>query len=285
MKRSFILSTLLVLFLWRGLALSSGVTKTGSIRQQFLSNELTLQKSLSNELVIKKDDNSDLREDIYEFKTKSPAKAFLYSLIIPGAGQYYVGSKIKAASFLAGDIGLWTGYLVYHKKGNDGEAKYRAYADVHYFPYVYQSWWTNSVDSATQALYSHRLPWDYTNNVPIRNREYYENLGKYDQFQVGWDDIGIDHQPPYPGSHDSTRVGIVSPHRNTYLNMRAQANKYFSNAKTFAIVSVGNHLLSAFEAAIGAKRYNQGTKQYSLQFESREYNGKIVPYLVMAKSF
>lgn len=285
MKRSVLLSTLLILFLWSGLALASGILKTGSIRQQFLSNELTLQKSLSNELVVKKDDNSNLRENIYEFKSKSPAKAFLYSLIIPGSGQLYVGSKIKAASFFAADIGLWTGYLIYHKKGNDGEASYRAFADQHYTNFQrYFTWWDGIGEDTSK--FSHRLPYDRPNNVPIRNREYYENIGKYDQFQLGWDDAPDTPIPVIPGNMpDSTHGPFVSPNRNTYLDMRAQANRYFSDAKTFVIVSVGNHLLSAFEAAIGAKRYNQGTKQYSLQFESREYNGKIVPYLVMAKSF
>ena len=286
MKKILILSALSILLFWSTMALAGGFTKDVSIRQQFLSNELTLQNSLSNKLSIKRDDNSDLREDLYQFKSKSPGKAFIYSLLIPGAGQLYVGSKVKAAGFFAADVGLWTGWLVYHNKGKNGEADYRVYADQHYNPNNFISWWwTFDPEDTIKVKYSHRMPGipDHADSTaaPIRNREYYENIGKYDQFQMGWDG-SQDSVPPWPGGGGR---GYISPAREHYLEMRQQANKYFSDSKTFAIVSIGNHLLSAFEAAISAKRYNQGTKQYSLQFEARRYNDNMVPYLVMSKRF
>jgi hypothetical protein len=78
---------------------------------------------------------------------------------------------------------------------------------------------------------------------------------------------------------------VISPHRQTYLDMRRQANDYFTNATTFAMVSIANHLVSAFEAAIGARRYNRGTQQYSLEFDTKNINGKVAPFLVLQAKF
>ncbi len=258
-----------------------GLTKGVSIKDAFIGKSLSMESYLSKQLQVKGDEG-DLRGNIYEFQTKSPVKAFVYSLVIPGAGQYYNGSRIKAGSFLAADILLWSGYLVYHKKGADRETAYKSYADEHYLASVFRDWW-NGLDTATQNTFSHRLYFDASGN-PIRNREYYENVGKYDQFQVGWDDIGVNFPPPgTPGGNPNS--GYVSPHRGTYLEMRKQSNTYFSRATTFAVVSIGNHLVSAFEAAIGARKFNRGSKQYSLDFRPGEINGEILPFVVASAKF
>jgi hypothetical protein len=239
-----------------------------------------MQNYFARKLEIRQGEDN-LQEEIYEFRTKSPFKAFALSLAIPGAGQFYTGSRIKAGTFFAVDALLWSGYLIYHGKGNDKESEYKVYADLHYSPPTYFQWW-GGLPESVQDSFSHRIYEDPGDpEGAIRNHEYYENIGKYSQFQVGWDDIGLNAPPlPLPGGKDS-----LSVHRRTYLDMRKEANDYFSNASTMAMISIANHLISAFDAAIGAKKYNRGTREYSLKLKSRNIDGKVTPFVVAEVKF
>jgi len=253
---------------------ANGVSRIVSAQEYFLRSELTMERYFSRELAVRSGDSSDLRGDIYEYSTRSPFKAFIFSLAVTGAGQYYTGSKIKAGSFLAVDVLLWSGYLIYHSKGASKERDYKAYADQHYIASDY-FWWWDQLTQAQQDSFSHRIYQD-AEGSPIKSHEYYENIGKYDQFQVGWDDVGLNHPPPEQ---------FYSAHRDAYLAMRKKSNDYFSNATTLAMVSIANHIVSAFDAAIGARRFNKGAKQYSMQFETRNINGQLAPFLVLAAKF
>jgi hypothetical protein len=272
MKRVII--SLLIMLLMASWAGAGGITRIVGAREYFLANQLTMNRYFDKEAVVKAQDNIDLRGDIYQFNPKSPFKAFVFSLAVPGAGEFYTGSRVKAGAFFAVDVLLWSGYLIYHHKGTNQESSFRAYADAHYNWRTYMDWW-NSLPEARQDSFSHRLPIDASGN-PIRNWEYYENIGKYDQFQVGWEDIGLNHPPPEKYN---------SPIRNSYLGMRQTANDYFSTATTAAMVSIANHIISAFDAAIGARRYNKGSRQYSLRFESKDYDGRQMPFMVFAAKF
>lgn len=257
---------------WSGAA---GIVRTYSVEDYFLVNDLAMERYFNYETIMKEQDDLGSSADIYEYDTKSPARAFLLSLAVPGAGEYYTGHKFKAGAFLAVDALLWTGYFIYHKKGSDKESEYKTFANGHYDPIVFLQWW-NDLDSLTQNAYSHRLPVDENGN-PIYNHEYYENIGKYDQFQVGWEDIG----PNFPPEDTSALWG----YRVTYLDMRKKANDYFSNATTAVMISIANHIISAFDAAIGAKRYNKGSRQYSLNLETKNIDGRTTPFLTLTKKF
>jgi hypothetical protein len=258
-----------------GTASAAGLTRTASIDEAFREHSLSMRSFFERKLEVRQGEG-ELRDEIYEFHAKSPLKAFAMSLAIPGAGQYYTGSKIKAGTFLAADLLLWGGYLMYHGKGSDQEKSYKNYADQHYSSTAFNDWWGTLPDS-TQNGYSHRLP-------ATRNHEYYENIGKYDQFQPGWDDYATLGWPP-PPLPGETRDYDATPNRITYLNMRKKANDYFSNASTMAMVSIANHLVSAFDAAISAKKYNRGTQQYSLRLKSKNIDGKVAPFVVAEIKF
>jgi hypothetical protein len=261
-----------------GAVYAAGLTRVVSANERILAKSLTMQNFFGNKLEVRQGDDA-LQEDIYEFHARSAFKAFAMSLVVPGAGQFYTGSKIKAGTFFAADALLWTGYLIYRGKGNDKESEYMKYADDKYTPSDYFTWW-DGLSQAVQDSFSHRI--HENPNDPegaVRNHEYYENIGKYDQFQLGWDDINTP-PPPVPGG-----TPVLSEFRRTYLDMRKQANDYFSNASTMAMVSIANHLISAFDAAIGAKKYNRGTRQYSLQLKSKNIDGKVAPFLVAEVKF
>lgn len=255
---------------------SSGLVKLNSIKDQFVENSLSMEKYFKNDISFKSRDSDEQLGSIYEYNTKSPTKAFLFSLAVPGAGEFYLGQKIKAGSFLVADIALWAGYFIFKGKGRDKEDEYQSFANQWYSPADYLFWW-DMQDSITQQAYSHRLPVDNSGS-PIYNHEYYENIGKYHQFQVGWYDIGLNNPP-------SSEGGFVSPLRAQYLTMRAKSNDYFATATTIAMVSIANHIVSAFDAAIGAKKFNRGAKEYSLRLKTKKYDGKTTPFLVLSAKF
>ena len=61
----------------------------------------------------------------------SAKKAFFLSLLIPGAGQYYVGEKGWAKTFLLSEGLLWLGYAGFREYGSWRENDYRVFASVH----------------------------------------------------------------------------------------------------------------------------------------------------------
>jgi hypothetical protein len=224
-----------------------------------------------------------LIQDIYQFKPKSTSKAFLFSLLLPGAGEYYANSKIKAGVFLGLEALFWTGYFVYHNKGGKKEDEFKGFADSHWNREAYHdSIWQrylididtykdpyaiNPINTLDTLWITHFLP-------STKTQQYYEMVGKYDQFRFGWDD--------YSG-------GVyLTPNRSDYLDMRALSNRYFDRAKTFVIVAMGNHLLSAVDGALTARWYNRNKDRFS-QFDMRvrlvEREGELIPKIALNYRF
>jgi hypothetical protein len=219
-------------------------------------------------------------EGIYEYDYKSPKKAFLYSLIVPGMGQRYAGSHVlKPLVFLGAEAGLWMGYFKYRNDGNKKTDEYHDYADAHWFEgdsaidTTYRGWLYDQ-DLSEDDL-SHTLP-------DVKNQEYYEMIGKYEQFRAGWDDYGHWDWPP-----DS--LPPTSPHRETYLNMRRDANDFFDTANRLVIFSMINHLVSAFDAALAARRHNRSEASdawLTVKTEMRRYSAtESIPVIKFAYRF
>jgi hypothetical protein len=218
--------------------------------------------------------------DIYGFKGKSLKRAFVYSLLIPGSGQLYAGSKIKTVVFLGLDAALWALYFNYHGKGKDKEDEYQLFADQHWSRDEYIQWLrdTYGIDSDRECYtdpvtneekcFSHHLPDSETD-------DYYEMIGKYEQFSEGWDD--------YEPAPDESSLN-----REVYLNMRRDSNDLLNKATYSAMFSLANHILSAFDAAISVRKYNKKGERFSqLNFKMRlvERDREMIPRLSMSFDF
>jgi hypothetical protein len=199
--------------------------------------------------------------NIYEYKNLSPGKAFVLSLVLPGAGQYYTGNKIKAAVSLAIESALWLGRFSYRSQGDDQVLEYEAFADDHWsdIPYFNSLLAEYEIDrwgdSDPGVPWAHHLPFkvDGVDTTADMNHEYYENIGKYDQFVWGWDDlVPISDTLPIPENNYRSPTN-----RPKYLLMRESANKSFDRARKATILVIANHLLSAFDAALSAQRQNR----------------------------
>jgi len=98
----------------------------------------------------------------------------------------------------------------------------------------------------------------YTHSIPYYGeQQYYELIGKYDQFSRGWDDANRDPSAPLDADNPGSQVIKSNSKRfYEYAKMRAQANNYYDVAATWMAVAVANHILSALDAYWSATRYN-----------------------------
>jgi len=220
-------------------------------------------------------------DDLYKYEFKSPKKAFLMSLAVPGWGQYYARSNfIKPVLMVAVEIGSWVGYFKYHNDGNKLTDEFQAFADEH---------WIEGDRNAEGSFDGHNY-WDwyryFENKEPAdpipgnehlpetRTQQYYEMIGKYDQFAGGWEDYWDPAINPKPDDLYEN-LTLMTPMRLQYESMRDKANDKLDQANKFIIVAMANHLLSAFDAALAANRFNKnktGDNWLSVQAEMKKFS-------------
>ncbi len=206
---------------------------------------------------------------------KTPILAALMSFAIPGAGEIYTENYIKAGIFMAVEVTAIVFGISYNKKGDDQTDFFQKYANQHWSAYRYANWtlhnasninsnidpsnynviengnvnWSelNRLEGDIGSYYSHRL-------APYGEQQYYEMIGKYSQFNVGWDEFGDDPNKSYVYGDD------LVPQFHWYSEERGKANDYYTVAKWAVIAVVSNHFISAFDAAWSANKYNKRIK-------------------------
>lgn len=189
---------------------------------------------------------------------KKTVLAAALSAVIPGAGEFYAGSWIKGSVFLAIEAAAWIGYSHYTDKGNRLRTEFRAYADEHW---NYDRW-KNEYNPNTDPG-SHGLPMD--NGQIVKTQQYYEMIGKYDQFMMGWEDW-------VRGGPD------VTVRRNSYESMRHNHNHQLINASRCTMAVLTNHLFSAVDAAWTMHRRGREVR-VSLGTDARMARTEAVPVL------
>ena len=192
----------------------------------------------------------------------------LASAVLPGAGEALMGYK-RGYIMMAADIFCWTRVAKYHSDGKDYSDAYYAYADEHYSDArLVEGYDPDSSDperSGEGALYfpdvgSMAGPEDLENlplyvTVEEDRREYYENLGKWDQFIFGWDDYlrpsfwGESYGYEYTGTISDLRTPWVSEHREIYRSMRKDANEAYKDRDRFMYINIGLRVFSVLQVA------------------------------------
>ena len=244
---------------------------------------------------------------------KSSLTAALLSAAVPGAGEFYTESYWRAGSFLAAEVVLWVVYASRSAKGDAQTEQFQRYADTHWSVVRYAQWMeTNySILNPTAPPCSGIItnpdpsaaPWDrvdwsilnqcesnigakastgFSHRLPRRpDQQYFELIGKYLQYNAGWDDWGS--SGPTTGEY----LLSPSPRFSEYRDMRGRANDYYSIATTASFLLVANHVLSALDAAWSASQYNAGIKlRAHLQPTLRDYGFvEFVPTAVISMEF
>jgi hypothetical protein len=232
--------------------------------------------------------------------TKSPWLAAGMSLVVPGSGQLYAKSYWKAAGFFALDVVAWLLAYTYDKKGDDQTEQYQAFADAHWSVVQYATFSEGLVPAGktydwripgTEGLDPFNRPWEqviwsevnrmerdiggyYSHTLPpYGEQQYYELIGKYPQFNQGWNDA-----PPTFTYGDPLTANFLS-----YSAERGKANDYYSTATTWVTVAVVNHVLSAIDAAWSTASYNSGVRARAhLQAVPGERSMVLVPSVTVS---
>jgi hypothetical protein len=203
---------------------------------------------------------------------KLPKKALLFSALIPGSGELYVNSYLKAAAFFLVEAGAWTFYGLYTKKGNEQTDKFETYADLYWNPEKWKSWY-NGIDPAKQEQFTHASHMLELLDEGKKTQQYYEMIGKYAEFVVGWEGARNDLIYEELIEYRQTEVPLA----DEYMDMRAKSNDLYAMARTGTTIAMINHLLSAIDAAWSAKLHNNRLLKTSMRIEQIQYVNHAVP--------
>lgn len=207
---------------------------------------------------------------------KYPARPMLYSLVIPGAGQVYNKSPLwKTALFAGIEIAGISAWWNWKSKAEDIRLEYELFGTDHW---LLSNWYINTPlifpDNYPEMFSgTHKIMliaggeyfssefldslWgvygDWSQIDFIRDRDFYENIGKYDQFVGGWDD-GYDesgNQLWYEEEKDvgdSTEVIKLTSNKDHYRDLRFDSNTLLDYSKYAISAIMFNHVISALEA-------------------------------------
>jgi hypothetical protein len=213
-----------------------------------------------------------------ETKTPNGNKKSLWlaaglSAIVPGAGEFYSERYLKSAIFIVIEAAAITVGIIYNKKGDDQTSFFQNFADQHWSVERYANWtlyhaqsinsnvdpaqykvfytngkvnWSelNRLESDLGGYYSHHLPYH-------GEQQYYELIGKYSQYNVGWDDFGDDVSKSFNYGDPLT------PRFNYYSVERGKANDFYNVAAKAVVIVVVNHLISIIDAVWSTHNYNK----------------------------
>ena len=239
-------------------------------KNEIKETKLTGDLSYDTKLIF---DNCDYTEPAFELvdesDKKSPVLAGVMSALVPGSGELYLGDYLKAGIFFAVDVALIATAISYNNKGDNKEAEFKAFADAHWSVVKYADYliqhkdelgipddaeipinrngnlppWEQIQDwsalNYAETPFSHHLP-------PHGDQQYYEEIGKYNQYSSGWDEF----DPQVDGFRDVPQI------MKDYAQMRGDANSAYNTASKIVIGVYINHLLSAIDAVWSAHRYN-----------------------------
>lgn len=227
--------------------------------------------------ILKVKDNVNAQET----KKKSILLGTILSVLVPGAGEFYAKSYVKAAIFFGVELLSWGAFAMYQIKGDNQTDKFEDYADQYWSVWQYAGWLVSEgfegagginpnepdknilrqqIMECERVNFSHTLP-------EYGSQQFYELIGKYQNFQAGWTNLAhVPTKNPGPYWYETYKDAVFI----NYSIERQKANDYYDYAKTGIIVVVLNHILSAADAAWSVAMFNKQIK-VETGFEIKRY--------------
>ena len=149
-------------------------------------------------------------------RRKSPARAALMNLLLPGLGHIYAGNKRGWAN-LGLEGASWVTFLYYRDRGSSKEDEFEAHADDHW---DYDQW-VNSCGCSGSPEDS-LIKYFRENN----KQHFYEDIVKLGTYAGGWDDAA---------------------NRNFNRGIRNDSNNFKKNARYAVVGGFVNRIVSAVD--------------------------------------
>jgi len=272
-------------------------------------NQATEPLPRAKELLAQPGPVTELRQNLYaymrteeakaeelKFKQKmsqyrSPTKGVLLSAALPGAGQFYNGSKLKGVVFLLVEAAAVAGHFHFNNKGNDFRDDFQNLANSEWNETAYWDWISHvsGVDRQNDAALREFESANFSHFLPQKKgQQYYENIGKYNQFVYGWTDFrnkvgdveNFSFGQYQSNSYNGTRLEDISPTRTEYMQIRTNSNDNLKRATALVTLTFLNHVVSALDGGLSAKRYNRKLHA-GMKLDGLLYDKKIVPALAL----
>lgn len=300
---------LVSLFIFSMSSFLSGNEPLPEVTDNLLLNRLQMQQTV----------RANVENEQQDFQTtnkgkKSVGRAVLFSAILPGSGQLYAKSYIKAATFLAVEAIAWSVNITYNNQGDEKDAEFKVYAEDNwseqrYWSYVYhrlngrteaypefphgqfdgdiqldnagrpiiQNW--EAAEQTLDPFASTEYLSGFSHTLPdTRTQQYYEMIGKYPlQFGNAWADASFE------ATYQDFGQGNITEQNEIYAVMRDDANKLYDRAAYGSMIALLNHLFSAIDAGFTTRRYNN--RVLSLSYQQKWYNEQYVDMFGVTMSF
>ncbi len=256
--------------------LSAGVCFASDILQAQPFTAFYLETALGNRTLANQSSVTTAASQALQPR-KSPNEAFLYSLIIPGMGQLYTGAK-RGYIYTAAEVGFLATFFILRNSAAGTRDDYRDIVRQHVIfdgPGSFEDW--DPIED-----FEHATQYENWNHV-YDSEETRKRTGKW-----YWDDARA--------FKDEADVDIEfdSRHRLDAFELRQNANDTFERAKFFLGLAILNHAISAVEARITTKRFNNRLENMSIQTQTRAFDidvqadrftGALTSTLVLRKRF
>lgn len=231
---------------------------------------------------------------------KKPFIAGFASLVVPGAGEAYVGEYTKGAIFLLAEVTGITAGILYKNKGDRRTVEFQNYAEAHWSVKKYAQYLntyagkyradkknaTIDITASREVMWSQintyeEGPWSegFSHRLPkYGEQQYYELIGKYNQFKFGWDTYI--HDANGLPLEDSGYNNEVPQQLLDYAAVRGTANDFYSASRLAISLVVVNHLLSAVDAYLSARHFNTEVSSHiSMDMQRQGDRLVVVPQL------
>jgi hypothetical protein len=193
---------------------------------------LQMMQNINNHLAIK---NCELNSFLSTTSDDQPKpykdrkKALLRSLILPGAGEYYLGKKSLARVFFATEVTLWLGYLAFQQYGK----------------------WVRQDALAFAATHSGA-------KIAGKPSQFFVDIGNYtDIYQYNDAKLRYGENEKYYAEADYFWSWDKDANRQKFENMRIASDRA-RNRSTYVLGAIfANHLISAIHASWQTHRYNK----------------------------
>jgi hypothetical protein len=239
----------------------------------------------SKPLLIEKTQSINFAKNFKEYR--SPKVAIGLSLLLPGAGQAYCHHKLKTGIFGFVEVAFIAAGAIVGYQGNKRMKKARDFADgnysidslANYYSKLVKYYEGKDFDVDSQIFISYIDYGTFKNEAGAKSQSYYNYIGhEVSPYIQGWTDV----TPKFDATFDPIDKNYFANEDSAYLvyyvtdqgdtsaaqfgfsekqkefNKKvSKANSYFRWSKNLFTMLLINHIVSAVDAGITAKAYNE----------------------------